>query len=105
MEKEESIKRHIEHALNDQTYAQFIKYAKEHYPGDPEKQGALVRQLQEQHYIQYMQQLQAVQKSESVVKQERIQPISDELEETVCYSTLLIIRIVTMNRYIFFVEN
>lgn len=30
--------------------------------GDPEKQGNLIRQLQEQHYIQYMQQLQAAQR-------------------------------------------
>lgn len=30
--------------------------------GDPEKQGDLIKQLQEQHYIQYMQQLQAAQR-------------------------------------------
>ncbi|KRT84213.1 hypothetical protein AMK59_844 [Oryctes borbonicus] len=69
-EKEESIKRQIQQALNEQTYDQFRKYAEQHYPGDPEKQGALVKQLQEQHYIQYMQQLQAVQKSVTAVKQE-----------------------------------
>lgn len=67
-EKEESIKRQIQQALNEQTYDQFRKYAEQHYPGDPEKQGALVKQLQEQHYIQYMQQLQAVQKGEVTVK-------------------------------------
>lgn len=30
--------------------------------GDPEKQGDLIKQLQEQHYVQYMQQLQAAQR-------------------------------------------
>lgn len=69
-EKEESIKRQIQQALNEQTYDQFRKYAEQHYPGDPEKQGALVKQLQEQHYIQYMQQLQAVQRNEVAVKQD-----------------------------------
>lgn len=33
--------------------------------GDPEKQGDLIKQLQEQHYIQYMQQLQAAQRESS----------------------------------------
>lgn len=31
--------------------------------GEPEKQGVLIRQLQEQHYIQYMQEMQVNQKS------------------------------------------
>ncbi|XP_019869106.2 Golgi resident protein GCP60 [Aethina tumida] len=62
LEREEAIKRQIQQALNEQTYDQFRKYAEQQYPGDPEKQGALIRQLQEQHYIQYMQQLQAAQR-------------------------------------------
>lgn len=33
--------------------------------GDPEKQGDLIKQLQEQHYIQYIQQLQAAQRESS----------------------------------------
>ncbi|CAH0561007.1 unnamed protein product [Brassicogethes aeneus] len=62
LDREEVIKRQIQQALNQQTYDQFRKYADQQYPGDPEKQGALIRQLQEQHYIQYMQQLHAAQR-------------------------------------------
>ncbi|CAH1101914.1 unnamed protein product [Psylliodes chrysocephalus] len=60
--KQEAIKRQIQLALNQQTYEQFRKYAEQQYPGDPDKQGSLIKQLQEQHYIQYMQQLHATQK-------------------------------------------
>ncbi|XP_044749031.1 Golgi resident protein GCP60 [Coccinella septempunctata] len=59
-EKEEAIRRQIQQALNAQTFDQFKQYAEQQFPGDPEKQGALIRQLQDQHYIQYMQQLQSV---------------------------------------------
>uniref|UniRef100_A0A6P7G0J9 Golgi resident protein GCP60 n=1 Tax=Diabrotica virgifera virgifera TaxID=50390 RepID=A0A6P7G0J9_DIAVI len=62
MWRQEAIKRQIQLALNQQTYEQFRKYAEQQYPGDPEKQGSLIKQLQEQHYIQYMQQLQATQR-------------------------------------------
>ena len=64
LQREEAAKRQIQLALNEQTYDQFRIYAEQHYPGDPEKQGTLVRQLQDQHYIQYMQQLQAAQRNE-----------------------------------------
>jgi hypothetical protein len=64
--KEESIRRQIQQALNEQTFDQFRKYAEQQFPGDPEKQGALIRQLQDQHYIQYMQQLQAAQRGEQI---------------------------------------
>ncbi|KAK5643713.1 hypothetical protein RI129_007558 [Pyrocoelia pectoralis] len=64
--KEEAIKRQIQQALNEQTYEQFRNYAEQQYPGDPEKQGVLIKQLQEQHYIQYMQQLQAAQRGELI---------------------------------------
>ncbi|KAF5285480.1 hypothetical protein FQR65_LT13225 [Abscondita terminalis] len=66
IQKEEAIKRQIQQALNEQTFEQFRNYAKLQYPGDPEKQGTLVRQLQEQHYIQYMQQLQAAQRGDII---------------------------------------
>lgn len=59
-QKEEAIKRQIQQALNEQTYEQFRQYAEQQFPGEPERQGSLVRQLQEQHYIQYMQQLQSL---------------------------------------------
>lgn len=56
--KQEHQRRQIQDALNQQTYYQFKAYAEQQYPGNPEQQGVLVRQLQEQHYHQYMQQLQ-----------------------------------------------
>ncbi|KAL1505477.1 hypothetical protein ABEB36_005041 [Hypothenemus hampei] len=62
MQQEEAAKRQIQHALNEQTYEQFRAYASQQYPGDPEKQGTLVRQLQDQHYIQYIQQLELSQR-------------------------------------------
>ncbi|XP_022908058.2 Golgi resident protein GCP60 [Onthophagus taurus] len=80
LEKEEAIKRQIQQALNEQTYDQFRRYAEQHYPGDPEKQGALVRQLQEQHYIQYMQQLQQVQAEDCVKKEENRVGIEENVE-------------------------
>lgn len=66
MQQQEAIKRQIQQALNKQTYDQFRKYADQQYPGDPEKQGTLIRQLQEQHYIQYMQQLELSQKADQI---------------------------------------
>lgn len=56
--KQEHQRRLIQDALNQQTYYQFKSYAEQQYPGNPEQQGVLIRQLQEQHYHQYMQQLQ-----------------------------------------------
>ncbi|XP_046665072.1 Golgi resident protein GCP60 [Homalodisca vitripennis] len=55
--RQEIQRRQIQDALNQQTYAQFKAYAEQQYPGNPEQQGVLVRQLQDQHYHQYMQQL------------------------------------------------
>ncbi|XP_021935933.1 Golgi resident protein GCP60 isoform X2 [Zootermopsis nevadensis] len=55
--KQEAQRRQIQEALNQQTYHQFKLYAEHQYPGNPEQQGVLIRQLQEQHYHQYMQQL------------------------------------------------
>lgn len=55
--KRENQRRQIQEALNQQTYHQFRAYAEQQYPGNPEQQGVLIRQLQEQHYHQYMQQL------------------------------------------------
>lgn len=48
-------------ALNAQTAVQFQQYAAQQYPNSPEQQLGLIRQLQEQHYQQYMQQLYQVQ--------------------------------------------
>ncbi|XP_011311304.1 Golgi resident protein GCP60 [Fopius arisanus] len=56
-QKREHQRRQIQEALNQQTYHQFKAYAEQQYPGNPEQQGVLIRQLQEQHYHRYMQQL------------------------------------------------
>ncbi|XP_063980301.1 Golgi resident protein GCP60 [Diachasmimorpha longicaudata] len=57
LQKREHQRRQIQEALNQQTYHQFKAYAEQQYPGNPEQQGVLIRQLQEQHYHRYMQQL------------------------------------------------
>src|SRR5688500_4256954 len=50
-------RRAIQEVLNRQTYHQFLSYAEQQYPGEVERQQRLIRQLQEQHYQQYMQQV------------------------------------------------
>lgn len=57
--REEMQKRKLQDALNQQTYLQFRAYAEKQYPGNPEQQATLIRQLQSEHYHQYMQQLHA----------------------------------------------
>ena len=47
----------LQDALNAQTFSQFRAYAEQQYPDNPDQQAVLVRQLQEQHYFQYMQQI------------------------------------------------
>lgn len=54
---DEKKRRLIQDALNQQTYVQFRVYAEDQFPGNPEQQAVLVRQLQDQHYLQYMQQI------------------------------------------------
>ena len=56
-QRQEEQRRQIQDALNKQTYGQFRAYAEQQYPNDPDRQAVLVRQLQEQHYCQYMQQV------------------------------------------------
>lgn len=63
--REEMQKRKLQDALNQQTYQQFREYAEKQYPGNPEQQGILIRQLQNEHYHQYMQQLHAQMASQS----------------------------------------
>lgn len=55
-------------ALNAQTAVQFQQYAAQQYPDSPEQQLILIRQLQEQHYQQYMQQLYQVQLAQQQVR-------------------------------------
>lgn len=57
-------------ALNSQTAMQFQQYAAQQYPGNYEQQQILIRQLQEQHYQQYMQQLYQVQLAQQQVSWE-----------------------------------
>lgn len=57
--KEELQRRQLQDALNQQTYHQFKAYAEKQFPGNPEQQAVLIRQLQNEHYHQYMQQLHA----------------------------------------------
>lgn len=67
--REEMQKRKLQDALNQQTYLQFRAYAEKQYPGNPEQQGILIRQLQNEHYHQYMQQLHAQMATEKNEKQ------------------------------------
>jgi len=55
--KEETQRRAIQDALNKQTFQQFKCYAEQQYPGNVDQQALLIKQLQEQHYYQYMHQL------------------------------------------------
>ena len=57
--REELQRRELQNALNQQTFHQFKAYAEKQYPGNPEQQAVLIRQLQAEHYHQYMQQLQS----------------------------------------------
>ena len=57
MKEQEEKRKQIKEALNYQTYEQFKTYAEQQYPENPDQQAILIRQLQEQHYIQYMQQI------------------------------------------------
>ncbi len=57
LKEQEEKRKQIKEALNLQTYDQFKSYAEQQYPENPDQQAILIRQLQEQHYIQYMQQI------------------------------------------------
>ncbi|KPJ20013.1 Golgi resident protein GCP60 [Papilio machaon] len=54
--EEQQVQR-IKDALNAQTYDQFLEYAQQQFPGNFDQQAVLIRQLQDQHYQQYIQQL------------------------------------------------
>lgn len=70
-------KRLIQEALNRQTYHQFKAYAEQQFPGNPEQQGVLIRQLQEQHYHQYMQQVLNQQQKSKQQQQESMADSAD----------------------------
>ncbi|XP_038212634.1 Golgi resident protein GCP60 isoform X2 [Zerene cesonia] len=54
--EEQQVQR-IKDALNAQSYDQFLQYAQQQFPGNFDQQAVLIRQLQDQHYQQYIQQL------------------------------------------------
>lgn len=57
--REEMQRRKLQEALNQQTFYQFKEYAERQFPGNPEQQATLIKQLQTEHYTQYLQQLQS----------------------------------------------
>lgn len=57
--KEEIQKRKLQDALNQQTFHQFKEYAERQFPGNTDEQARLIKQLQNEHYHQYLQQLQS----------------------------------------------
>jgi golgi resident protein GCP60 len=57
--REEIQRRKLQDALNQQTYYQFKEYAEKQFPGNPDQQAILIKQLQQEHYNQYLQQLQS----------------------------------------------
>ena len=54
---QEEQRKQIQDALNRQSYEEFRAYAEQNYPDKPDQQAILLKQLQEQHYYQYMQQV------------------------------------------------
>lgn len=57
--REEIQRRKLQDALNQQTFYQFKEYAEKQFPGNPDQQALLIKQLQNEHYNQYLQQLQS----------------------------------------------
>lgn len=57
--REEIQRRKLQDALNQQTFYQFKEYAERQYPQNPDQQAILIKQLQNEHYHQYLQQLQS----------------------------------------------
>jgi golgi resident protein GCP60 len=57
--REEIQRRKLQDALNQQTIFQFKEYAEKQFPGNPDQQALLIKQLQIEHYHQYIQQLQS----------------------------------------------
>lgn len=57
--REEIQRRKLQDALNQQTFYQFKEYAEKQFPGNPDQQAVLIKQLQNEHYSQYLQQLQS----------------------------------------------
>ncbi|XP_076127902.1 Golgi resident protein GCP60, partial [Alosa pseudoharengus] len=82
----EQQKQQIMAALNAQTSVQFQQYAAQQYPDSPDQQLVLIRQLQEQHYQQYMQQLYQVQLAQ---QQAALQKQQQQLQEEAVVASVL----------------
>lgn len=80
--KEELQRRKLKDALNRQTFQQFKSYAEIQFPGNPEQQGVLIRQLQDEHYHQYMQQLHMHNKSDIELHEEGVKLLQNETGDT-----------------------
>ncbi|XP_014093050.1 Golgi resident protein GCP60 [Bactrocera oleae] len=80
--KEELQRRQLKDALNKQTFQQFKSYAEIQFPGNPEQQGVLIRQLQDEHYHQYMQQLHMHNKSHIELGEEGSKRLPTEAGDT-----------------------
>lgn len=90
--RKEMQRRNLQDALNSQTYSQFKTYGEKQFPGNPEQQAILIRQLQNEHFHQYMQQLQSqtmTNESERTVTEgneiEHSEECTGETEEIVQY--------------------
>ncbi|XP_077995076.1 Golgi resident protein GCP60-like [Glandiceps talaboti] len=55
--RQEQQRLQIKQTLDQQTYPQFAQYAAQHYPDSQEQQQTLIKQLQENYFAQYMQQV------------------------------------------------
>ncbi|XP_070576676.1 Golgi resident protein GCP60-like isoform X2 [Ptychodera flava] len=55
--RQEQQRLQIKQMLDQQTYPQFAQYAAQHYPNSPEQQQTLIKQLQDNYFTQYMQQV------------------------------------------------
>ncbi|ESO08287.1 hypothetical protein HELRODRAFT_117203 [Helobdella robusta] len=85
----------VRNALNQQTYSQFRLYAQLQYPSNPQQQDALVVQMQEQHFIKYMQQVysqqqliiqqqqqqQNLKQQNGQVQQQNVSEVSQQLQQ------------------------
>ncbi|XP_053608432.1 ATP-binding cassette sub-family B member 10, mitochondrial-like [Plodia interpunctella] len=81
--EEQQVQR-IKDALNAQTYEQFLQYAQQQFPGNFDQQAVLIRQLQDKHYQQYIQQLAVDQRlSNTELDEEENEKSKEEIEETV----------------------
>lgn len=55
--REDSQRKQIQEALNQQTYPHFKAYSEQQHPNNIQSQEELIKQLQEQHFEQYMNQI------------------------------------------------